>query len=238
MPTVLGVDGCPHGWCAVSLDTTTNALVPRHYDTFSEVIKAKARIIAIDVPIGLMEGPGGRDCDREARTFLRWPRASSVFSPPLRQTLKLCGASGNHAKATARNKRLSGKGISIQAFGIAPKILEVDEAMTRAFERRAHEAHPEVSFAVLSGHPMKHRKSRTDGRAERWQALRKVFPQLPDAPEKPGILRGLCDLEDYVDALVCAWTARRILERKCESLPAKPPRDQLDLQMAIWRPLA
>ena len=38
MPTVLGVDGCPHGWCVVKIDTKTNALTPLHYDTFRDIL--------------------------------------------------------------------------------------------------------------------------------------------------------------------------------------------------------
>ncbi|MEX1194907.1 MAG: hypothetical protein WD904_02200 [Dehalococcoidia bacterium] len=37
MTLVLGVDGCPQGWCTVSLDTDTDALGPAHFATFREV---------------------------------------------------------------------------------------------------------------------------------------------------------------------------------------------------------
>ena len=97
MSTVLGVDGCPHGWCVVKIDTKTRAFTPFHYDTFREILDSHPRtVIAIDVPIGLREGPGGRDCDREARKYLGWPRRTSVFSPPVRQILRLTGRNGNY----------------------------------------------------------------------------------------------------------------------------------------------
>ena len=51
-----------------------------HYDT--------AELILVDIPIGLPEGPGGRDCDREARKKLRWPRRTSVFPTPTRCTVE------------------------------------------------------------------------------------------------------------------------------------------------------
>ncbi|MCI0884872.1 MAG: DUF429 domain-containing protein [Chloroflexi bacterium] len=80
MPKVLGVDGCPHGWCAVQLDARKLTLTPVHYDTFEAILDAHPNtVIAIDVPIGLMDGPGGRECDRAARAYLRWPRRTSVF---------------------------------------------------------------------------------------------------------------------------------------------------------------
>ena len=239
MPTVLGVDGCPRGWCAVQLDTTTAARTPLHFDTFRDILNAHPRsVIAVDVPIGLMQGPGGRDCDREARKYLGWPRRTSVFSPPVRQVLSLTGRKGKYSEACRASRRVTeGKAISQQSFWIGPKILEVDSVMTRALERRVYEAHPEVSFAALnSDRAMSHRKGTREGRTERWRVLRRKFPDLPRTPVLSSALRGLCDLEDYVDALACAWTAATIESGDATSLPARPPRDQRKLRMAIWRP--
>jgi predicted RNase H-like nuclease len=235
MATVLGVDGCPKGWCAVSLDTASNEFSAAHYDTFDDVLATRSRKIAIDMPIGLMDSPGGRDCDREARALLGWPRRNSVFSPPARATLAYCDNIESYRKACKVNEDVTERKISRQAFNIGPKIKEVDDAMTRQRERRVFEAHPEVSLAAMTGVPMKHRKSRRAGRDERWRPLSHVF-RLGRSPEKPAELRGLCGIEDYIDALVCAWTAKRILEGKADPMPAKPPRDPSGLRMAIWRP--
>ena len=130
-----------------------------------------------------------------------------------------------------------GKAISQQSFWIGPKIREVDNRMTRALERRVYEAHPEVSFAAMNGdRAMLNRKGTREGRTERWSILRRTFSDLPSTPELSSALRGLCDLEDYIDALACAWTAAMIKAGDAESLPARPPRDQRKLRMAIWRP--
>ncbi len=238
MPTVLGVDGCPRGWCAARLDTNTLALTPFHYDTFREILDShRGTVIAIDVPIGLMEGPGGRDCDREARKYLGRPRASSVFSPPARRTLRLCGKDGRYRQACQINIKVTGKAISQQSFWIGPKILEVDKVMTRALERRVYEAHPEVSFTAMNdGCAMPNRKGTREGRAERWRVLRRIFSDLPKTPVLPQELGRNCDLEDYVDALACAWTALAIKDGDATRLPARPKRDQTGLRMAIWRP--
>ena len=83
---------------------------------------------------------------------------------------------------------------------------------------------------------MPHRKGSREGRTERWRVLRRKFPDLPGTPELSSALRGLCDLEDYIDALACAWTAAMIKAGNAVSLPAQPPRDQTKLRMAIWRP--
>jgi len=67
--------------------------------------------LAIDIPIGLLDG--SRACDKAARKLLGWPRRNSVFSPPCRAAL----SAKNHAVATAMNLRMTGKGLSQQAWG-------------------------------------------------------------------------------------------------------------------------
>lgn len=47
--------------------------------------------------------------------------------------------------------------------------------MTPVRQQHLVEVHPEVSFTVLAGSPMKHRKATLEGRAERLSALRKAF---------------------------------------------------------------
>jgi predicted RNase H-like nuclease len=83
---------------------------------------------------------------------------------------------------------------------------------------------------------MRHRKSTPEGRAQRWAVLRRIFPGLPHAPTLPGALRRCCDLEDYADALACAWTALCIAAGDAVSMPVEPPRDAKGLRMTIWRP--
>ena len=82
---------------------------------------------------------------------------------------------------------------------------------------------------------MRYRKGIREGRTERWRVLRRSFPDLPEAPVLPDELGRDCDLEDYVDALACAWTAATIKDGDATRLPAKPQRDQKGLRMTIWR---
>ena len=59
-----------------------------------------------------------------------------------------------------------GKAFSKQAFGILPKIRELDRFMTSPLQEWVREAHPEVVFSVLGGAPMEHRKKTAEGKAE------------------------------------------------------------------------
>ena len=239
MSLVAGVDGCPKGWCAVLIDTETLEMAAVHYDTFAQLDDELRRLtIAIDVPIGLLDCPGGRDCDREACAYLGWPRRNSVFSPPARVTLEFCGQKDLYRKACGVNRECTDRAISQQAFWIGPKIREVDEAITPDRESRVYEVHPEVCFAAMNdGRAMRRRKTTPEGRKERWRVLKRRFGlDLPITPALPGNLRRLCDLEDYVDALACAWTAKCIAEGEARSYPEKPPKDAKGLRMAIWAP--
>src|SRR4030095_12244879 len=94
-------------------------------------------------------------------------RASSVFTPPIRPLLD-----------ATHYEHVRPYGVSVQAFHILPKIREVDRLMTPALQQRVYEAHPELAFRSLTGHPMRHNKKTTAGQRERLGAL----TGTPDAP--------------------------------------------------------
>jgi len=52
-------------------------------------------------------------------------------------------------------------GISKKSFALAAKILEVEEAASS--DERIVEVHPEVSFRVMAGHPIKYSKKSRNG---------------------------------------------------------------------------
>ena len=118
---------------------------------------------------------GSRACDKAARKLLGQPRASSVFRAPCRAAL---GAQ-TYAEASEINRQKTTRGLSQQAWGIAPKIKQVDDAITSDSQPWAFEVHPEVCFWALNRRrPMKHNKKTSEGAAERVALLRQVFPQI------------------------------------------------------------
>jgi predicted RNase H-like nuclease len=103
------------------------------------------------------------------------------------------------------NLRITGKGLSQQAWGIAPKIKQIDDAITPDRQQWAFEVHPEVCFWALAGNrPVAHRKKTDTGVNERLALLREVFPNIQrhfeDRP--PGVGK-----DDLLDAAAAAWTA-------------------------------
>ena len=159
--------------------------------------------VGIDMPIGLpVVGP--RHCDVEARRMVG-ARRNSVFPAPVRSVL----GTPDYAEAGRRSRAVSGKGLSRQTFAIVPKVHELDEVMTPERQARLVEVHPELSFAVLAGHPMVHSKRTPQGRAERVTVLRTVFSDVDRCASIP--IAGVRP-DDVLDALVVAWSARRLAQ--------------------------
>lgn len=222
---IAGVDGFESEWFVVLVKHAQGrVLETRHRvcSSFKKVLNLTPapKVIAIDIPIGLLDTPqiGGRECDREARRLLKHPRASSVFSPPIRQYLPAQDYSET-------------RGISKQAFGILSKIREVDEQMTPELQNRVYEVHPEVSFYHLAGQAMRHNKKKPEGREERLHALSKTFPDL-----RQEVFSGerRVPYDDIIDAYAAAWTAMRIENGIAKRFPENPPLDSKKLRMEIW----
>lgn len=228
---VCGVDGCPAGWVVVWLDLKNDRMRWEVKPRLEDIAGATPRpaVIGIDVPIGLLES-GARECDLLARSRLGFPRSASVFPAPIRPVL----AASSHAEASAIRKVVDGKGMSVQAWGIAPKVREADEALRADVYLRGlvREVHPELCFAGMNGgRPMAHSKKSAAGREERITVLGAEFGARIDEAlaSKP---RG-CGVDDLLDAFACAWTAARVASGQAEVIPADPSRDEYGLPMEM-----
>jgi predicted RNase H-like nuclease len=224
---VAGVDGCRGGWVAFEIDL-------KSMDTSVELIDLPSilmskpedlAILAIDIPIGLLDG--SRACDKAARMLLGQPRGASVFAAPCRASLSAM----NHAAATATNLRITGRGLSQQAWGIASKIKQVDDAITPQSQKWVFEAHPEVCFWALAGErPMAHGKKTKAGVEERLELVRAVFPDierhLQNRPSRVG-------KDDLLDAAVAGWTALRLYNDEALQV-CEPEQDSNGLMACIW----
>ena len=78
-------------------------------------------MVGIDIPIGLPDDRV-RLTDRLARHRLPAGRKSSVFPTPSRAAVE----HRTHPEASAANREALGVGLSVQAFHLVPKILDVD----------------------------------------------------------------------------------------------------------------
>lgn len=231
---VAGADGCPDGWLYL-LESDSKELSAGIAPTFAELLERLPddTILAIDVPIGLTDA-GGRACDRAARKRLGRPRGSSVFPAPVRAVLGI----EEYREACDVHRAADGRAMSRQAFGILPKVTEVDkqlQALPEPALARVHEAHPEVSFSLWNGGtPMRHSKKTSEGRAERSALVESIWPGAPDDVDRTlEASHGRVDRDDLLDAFAALWTARRICDGSAIRLPTEPPIDACGLRMAI-----
>jgi len=152
-----------------------------------------------------------------------------VFTPPTRPLLD-----------ATHYTQVRGHGLSIQAFNILPKIREVDRVMTPALQQRVYEAHPELAFQSLAGHPLQDRKKTVAGREERLRVLDKIpsllFHGIRTAFEHVLHTYKRADVapDDILDAYVLVWTALRIWRAQAHCVPRIPPHDARGLRMEIW----
>jgi predicted RNase H-like nuclease len=192
---VLGVDGCPGGWVGALLH---GGALSWHTGSFAELLELPARVVAVDIPIGLPSGGERRAADVEARAELGAQRSSVFFVPP-----RVVLEATSQPDATRLSRAAGSVGVSIQTFHLLDKVAEVD-ALLRAGESRVIEVHPELSLRRLGGRPLPPKRLLA-GRTARLDVLRGWLPDLA----LPIPLPGRAKPDDCLDALACAWTAAR-----------------------------
>ena len=236
----LGVDGCKDGWFCVSLDEEgewSYGVIPdaKSLGEFA----SHASTVLIDIPIGLLDkGTEERQCDKEARRLLTPKRSSSVFPAPARQTLQ----ADSYEQAQQFNRSSIGRGLSQQSWNIVPKIREIDDLLISkpSLQGVVRECHPEVCFWALNYNiAMLYNKKKEEGRHERLAVLEKYFAPCRELFEQASsqYLRRQVALDDIIDAMVCAVTARYGFNQ-FKTVPALPSKDihGLPMEMVYWSP--
>ena len=202
------------------------------------------------MPIGLPDFSrhGGRGPEALVRPLLG-QRQSSVFSIPSRAavyaetaaftTVEAWYAAHRRASEVAMRTSDPPRGVSIQAFGIFPKIREIDALMRErpSLRERVFESHPEVAFMRLNGgQPMRLPKKikgmvNPAGMEERKALLarhgyeRRFLDRSPPAGAKA---------DDFLDAACMMLVAGRIRRGEAVSFPDPPRRDAYGIPVAIW----
>lgn len=246
--TVVGVDGCSAGWFAIRVeddfaDDPTTATFPSMrllLDAWGD-----ASLVLIDIPIGLPDAERpSRRADLEARKVLGRPRASSVFPAPGRAAITRLRSSGpdSYKACSEANRRELGtkKGMSQQAYGILPKIADIDELLLSddAARTKIREVHPEVCFWGLNGQrPMAHKKKDAFGLRERLDLIAGLLPWAASVYEDTlsQYLRARVGRDDILDAMAAAATAipDHPLLSDLRSVPSDPQKDAHGLPMEM-----
>jgi predicted RNase H-like nuclease len=249
---IVGVDGCPGGWVAVSKRTLDEAPTVGVYPDFEALLNAFPfdAIIAVDMPIGLPERAtlGGRGAEQAVRPFLG-ARQSSVFSVPSRSAVyaetedfeneEVRYAAHRRASQVALATSEPPRKISIQAFGLFPKIRQLDTALrgNKALKERVFECHPEFAFAILNGGASMREPKKIKGKvhgpgiAERKALLETLG--FSNAFLNQSAPKG-ASADDFLDACVVMLIAGRIKAGLAKPYPDPPCRDAFGLPIAIW----
>jgi predicted RNase H-like nuclease len=226
---VLGVDACPTGWVGVLLSPhrPPAALAGATIGALVELARenAEVAVVAIDIPIGLPDR-GSRRADELARRQLPG-KGSSVFTTLTRaayaaETYEL----GREQNLAATGGRSSA---SAQAYALRTRILDVDGWLRSRPGVEVVEAHPELSFARMTGAPLPSRKLDPEGIRARRAALEAAGLAAPAWFRGSGFGE-----HDLLDACAVAWTAHRRAHGLAECLPPEPEVFSDGLPAAIW----
>ena len=247
MPACIGIDGCPAGWVAAHADDVTVA--ERLAALLGKLgIVAGRDIVAIDMPIGLMER-GTRACDHAARAALGTARRNSVFWTATRaavwaDTGELSLREG-HARASEINRRHGAGGVSAQAYNLFPRIREVETLLLDqpAWQDSIHEVHPELAFAAWQAEahglapdtllPMAHAKKSGLGAYDRLSLVMARYGRDAFEATRAAYRQGAVADDDIADAYGARYSAERIAAGCHTALPDPPPIDAAGLPMRI-----
>ena len=239
MASYVGVDWASSGWLAVATDGEdwTATMHPSMHSVWFTHRDATA--ILVDIPIGL-PGAERRACDRAAKEFLG-DRASSVFWTPCRAAVE----AKTYQQAKQANQECRGDSLSSQAWGLIPRIREVDRLLRDGvdIESVILESHPEVCFTALGDGESLPSKHDDDGIEARLAILGSIDDSLVDIyeqfeasliEEQPTWARriGASNRDDLLDAMVLALTAT-LGGEDLRTLPESPPLDAEGLPMQI-----
>lgn len=203
----VGIDGCKGGWCVVT--SRPNKWEVSIFSDIREVSQTiPLELALIDIPIGLSSEFFFREVDNTARQYLGKGWSSSIFTPPCREAIVM----EDYKKALSVNRTILGKGFSIQAWNICPKIREVDQFLLEenTVQNKLKEAHPEIVFRFLNNSiSLQYKKKTSEGIRERLEILSKWKEDAIDIFENAisVIKRKEAAKDDIIDALGLAVAA-------------------------------
>jgi len=231
----LGIDGCRGGWCVAVIRQNELSV-----SLLTELAEIPALIACeacgfIDMPIGLTDSSSGRLCEVEARAVMPGTYKSSIFFCPSQSAV----SASDYSAANAVQRSVTGKGLSVQAWNIVPKIRQVQEQNSFVKEQgiALREAHPELCFAQLSGSFIPNKKRTATGRKERVHVLGQYINLSPMHEFLSNTKRNVIAVDDALDCVCLAISARFSAEHAMGRFPEKDQINEFGVAMEIVYPL-
>ena len=227
---VVGVDGCRAGWLAFTIDNSGYSL--NIYNSIEMLCRenAEAKLIIIDMPLGLPESINDIRPEIEARKILG-KKASSIFNCPCRQAVY----KDSYKEANEMNKNVLGKGLSQQSYAICPKIREIDMFLkdNEEYKDKLIESHPEICFSKLNGTPIFENKKTPEGIKKRISVLSKYYKGIEAIVYGSEISKKDAQIDDILDAICLAVVAKIGQKDKLKAIPSIPQKDNCGLLMQM-----
>jgi len=191
-----------------------------------------ARLLLVDIPIGLVEsGDPSRRCDALARELLG-PRSGTVFDPPVREAAR----KRRYSTADRVHERKAGEALSEAAFERSDAIAMCDELLQEVPEAAVviRSAHPELCFRAFANEPLEHDATTAAGYAERMRTLARQDRDAPPVVQKVAEATTGHDVSvaAVLDAVVLAYTAAPG-GGELQTLPAEVPIDASGLPIEL-----
>lgn len=224
-------------WAVVTIDYQNHM---RFYqiNSLQEVLiqfGSHAKKILIDEPLGL--DIKERQCDIEAHNYLKV--SGKVFRTPSYNTQVLWERSITNGillkhddqDLQTQQRKDTNHGLQQGAFGIMRYISEARKFIIRnnlniGFQHPINsfiaESHPEVCFASYNNDKaLLSSKKNQDGKYERIKIIQRVFPNFLDYAGNSSNWRGYAAMDDILDAIILALTARDIVTNsKARTFPS------------------
>ena len=234
MLMIAGVDGCKGGWICITRDLVRGDISSESFPSFGSLLECIPApvVLAVDMPIGLPD-VGSRQCDVLARKVLGRPRSSSVFPAPIRPALQ----ASSREEADGISRSVDGRGVGAQAWGLYPKVRQVDGVLQASplARRFTFEVHPEVSFMEWNeGAAIAEPKVSAEGMAVRTRLVEAHFGQEARGAVRAKYRYGQVADDDILDAFAALWTAERIRSGRAKVIPDPPDIDSIGVEMGIW----
>ena len=219
MNHVFGIDGCRYGWI-VAEEKPTGELNFKLIESLNylERIISKKAIAGIDIPLAIHE-KGFRMADAEARNLLK-SRASTIFSPPAKETL----LSNSYTDACEINELICGKKISKQSWFLFSKIKEARTIFCQDHKKlKLYEVHPELSFMAMNDMKVIELGKKTnEGFKMRYKLVKMLFPKFDFEKIRANFKRGDVANDDILDAIAVLWSTQKIIANMAYYVPKKP----------------
>jgi predicted RNase H-like nuclease len=233
---IAGVDGCPGGWFMLYYDGS------QYHDVLSSNVDQLVGAMAgrtsvwIDMPIGL----GSADVERTVDQLLRKAipgKSSSVFTPPCREALN----ENSYEEANRTNREITGKGLSVQAWNLAPKIRDLDRWIRNNPNKEIHfyESFPELCFKALNGgSAIIAKKTSPTGLEMRLNAIKSTDPNLARLYEKliQKYSRSKLRRDDILDAMSMLLCNKLSKDQGYQYLMDPVEKDQYSIPIRIVWP--